>query len=135
MTVAEWDQVIFFKKKEFDCKCGCGKNEMDLVFLKKLDDARSRFDFAFIVTSGYRCPLHNSRVSTTGQNGPHTTGHAADLSLFGHQAHKVIQQGTLGGWFTGIGLKQHGPHRSRFIHLDDLQSTDDRFRPTIWTYK
>lgn len=129
-----WDSLKFFKKTEFDCKCGCGRNEMDEDFLTKLDDARSRVDFPFIVTSGYRCPDYNDRISTTGRNGPHTTGHAVDLGLFGRNAFAVVTQMALGGWMTGIGLKQHGAHSGRFIHLDDLSKDDGRFRPTIWTY-
>ena len=129
-----WDELQFFQKSEFDCKCGCGNNDMNPVFLKKLDDMRSRFDFPFIVTSGYRCPEYNNRISQTGRHGPHTTGRAVDLHLFGHKAFLIIQQGSLGGWFSGLGLKQKGAYESRFIHLDDLEASDDRFRPTVWTY-
>lgn len=129
-----WDELRFFKKSEFDCRCGCGGNEMNPDFLKKLDDLRSRVDFPFIVTSGYRCPDHNEQVSSTGRNGPHTTGRAVDLSLFGQRAFNVMRQWTLGGWGTGIGLNQKGPHKKRFIHLDDLEADGKRFRPTVWTY-
>lgn len=129
-----WDELRFFKKTEFDCPC-CGGNQMSETFLRKLDDHRGRVDFPFIVTSGYRCPNHNEQVSSTGRNGPHTTGRAVDLAIFGRNAHRLIQQGALGGWYSGIGLKQHGPHAARFVHLDDLEQTDGRFRPTIWTYE
>lgn len=129
-----WDELKFFKKSEFDCRCGCGGNEMNADFLRKLDDMRSRMDFPYIVTSGYRCPDHNEKVSTTGRNGPHTTGRAVDINVFGKRAFQVLQQAALGGWFTGIGLNLKGSHDKRFIHLDDLDSHDNRFRPTVWTY-
>jgi len=129
-----WDELKFFKKNEFDCKCGCGGNEMSPVFLKKLDAHRERLDFPFIVTSGYRCPAHNNNVSTTGLNGPHTTGRAADFHVFGHKAYRFIHIAARAGFYSGIGLKLHGAHASRFIHVDDLESHDNRFRPTIWTY-
>ncbi len=132
MTI--WDELKYFKKTEFDCRCGCGQNEMEPDFLKKLDDLRGRFDFPFIVTSGYRCPSYNAQVSSTGATGPHTTGRAVDLALFGRKAFNLMRHWTLGGWGTGIGLKQHGPHDKRFIHLDDISADDNRFRPTVWTY-
>ena len=128
-----WDELRHFKRREFLCPC-CGAEGMDSDFLRKLDDCRHRFDFPFWVTSGYRCPDYNARISSTGRTGPHTTGHAVDLSLMGRQAFQVLQQCSLGGWFTGIGLRQHGAHSKRFIHLDDLPDGDGRFRPTVWTY-
>lgn len=131
--MVDWAEITFFKKTEFDCNCGCGSNLMEKTFLKTLDDLRGRCDFPFIITSGYRCPEYNDAVSSTGRNGPHTTGRAADIKLFGQRAFNVIRHCTLGGWMTGIGVMQHGPHNSRFIHLDDLEP-GDRFRPTIWTY-
>lgn len=129
-----FDELRFFKKSEFTCKCGCNRTFMEPDFLKKLDDLRSRVDFPFVVTSGYRCPEYNNKISTTGLTGPHTTGRAVDIQLHGRQVFNVMRQATLGGWFSGIGLNQRGPHAKRFIHLDDLEKTDGRFRPTVWTY-
>jgi len=107
---------------------------MNHSFLKKLDRTRTLLGFPLIVTSGYRCPDHNDSVSSTGRNGPHTTGRAVDLAVFGYQAYALLRH--VGGTpdFGGIGLKQHGAHDSRFIHLDDLEPSDGRFRPTVWTY-
>ncbi len=129
-----WDELEFFEKKEFDCKCGCGGNQMNHDFLKKLDDFRGRLGFPLVVTSGYRCPDYNERVSTTKRNGPHTTGRAVDVNVFGRQAFAAVRQASLGGWFSGIGINQRGAHHKRFIHLDDLEPDDGRFRPTLWTY-
>jgi hypothetical protein len=128
-----WNELQFFERREFLCPC-CESEGMDSDFLRKLDDIRRRLNFPLPVTSGYRCPDYNDKISTTGRNGPHTTGKAADLSLMGRQAFQFVQQASLGGWFTGIGLRQHGAHTKRFIHVDDLPSGDGRFRPTVWTY-
>lgn len=108
---------------------------MDDSFVRKLDDLRERLGFPLIINSGYRCPDHNERVSNTGRNGPHTTGHAADVKVYGRQAFELVTHCTLGGWMRGIGLRMHGNHARRFVHLDDLDSSSGRFRPTIWTYK
>jgi uncharacterized protein YcbK (DUF882 family) len=131
-TAEIWDELRFFKKSEFDCNCGCGLNKMDPEFLRKLEVARERAGFQFVITSGYRCPLYNQVVSATGENGPHTTGRAADVSAFGERAFNLVAM--VPDLFTGIGLKQHGKHEARFIHLDDLEKKDNRARPTIWTY-
>jgi zinc D-Ala-D-Ala carboxypeptidase len=127
-----WSQITYFESSEFTCAC-CGREHMDLAFILKLDDLRSRLGFPLIVSSGYRCPRHNQKVSTTGRDGPHTTGRAVDFAISGENAFRLVTQSSLGGWMSGIGVKQHGPHEERFIHLDDLEG-NSRPRPRIWTY-
>ena len=51
-----------FSEKEFDCKCGCGLNNMKSTFLWKLQLARTEAQIPFIVTSGFRCKKHNKDV-------------------------------------------------------------------------
>jgi len=136
MPQIEWKDIEHFKPSEFACRCGeCGSDgtEMDMNFIFALDQLRSRLDFPIIITSGYRCPAYNEKISTTGRDGPHTTGRAADVGVFGVKAHLLVQQCSLGGWMTGIGLNQKGTHSKRFIHLDDL-ALPDHPRPNIWTY-
>ena len=33
------------------------------------------------INSGYRCSTHNAAVSSTGPNGPHTTGNSVDIGV------------------------------------------------------
>lgn len=106
---------------------------MSLSFILTLDDLRTRLGFPLHISSGYRCPWHNDQVSTTGFNGPHTTGRAADVLISGEGAFRLVTQSSLGGWFTGIGINQKGPHDKRFIHLDDLTAPDHP-RPRVWSY-
>lgn len=130
------DHIRYFKPSEFACDCGdCGStgHEMRLDFVEKLDDLRHRLGFPLFVTSGYRCPTYNQRISTTGIDGPHTTGRAADIGLSGPRVHSLVQQCSLGGWMSGIGLNQKGDHSTRFVHLDDLAEPAHP-RPRIWTY-
>lgn len=131
-----WSDIQHFRPDEFACACGtCGSDgtEMDIGFVHKLDQLRERTGFRFVINSGYRCSKWNEIVSTTGAHGPHTTGRAADIRLWGYQVHKVLQTAVLGGWMTGIGLHQKGPHGLRFLHLDDLAGGGTH-RPAIWTY-
>lgn len=120
----------YFKPAEFTCKCGCGQNKMDPQTLNRFDALRAQYGKPLIVTSGYRCPDHNAKVSGTGRNGPHTTGQAADFAVDRGDAHRLLQIAATMG-FTGIGVQQKGG--GRFIHLDTLQPHQAP-RPTVWSY-
>ncbi len=109
----------------------CKGREIEGHFLMRLDQLRDAVGFPLRVSSGYRCPAHNAKGSSTGPDGPHTTGRAVDLAVSHWQAHRVVAEALKLG-FTGIGVKQHGP--GRFIHLDDLPADVGRPRPTIWSY-
>ena len=119
-----------FKLEEFACR-HCGKNLIDAVFVDELDELRHRLGFPLVITSGYRCPEHNARVSSTGRAGPHTTGRAADIAVDRTRAYEVLQTALLMK-FTGIGVQQKGS--SRFIHLDNLPNAPGQLRPTVWSY-
>jgi len=119
-----------FKLEDFACPC-CGANEINYDFVTRLDMLRDLCNFPLIVTSGYRCPAHNAKVSTTGEHGPHTTGRAADLSVRGAQALYLVGQAFALN-FRGVGVSQRGD--ARFIHVDDLPNADGQPRPMIWSY-
>jgi uncharacterized protein YcbK (DUF882 family) len=116
----------YFKAKEFNCH-HCGKNHMNYAFVTLIDELRHRCGFPFIVTSGYRCPEYNQMVSTTGEDGPHTTGKAVDISVSHEQCTKVLEH-ALTMPFRGYGLNQKG--NGRFIHIDCVL----RSQRMIWTY-
>ena len=121
-----------FKQHELECHCGCGRNEMDLEFLDLLEDLRAWVGKPLTLSSAFRCPVHNNAVSSSGTNGPHTTGHAVDILVYGSIATDVIKGGIYLG-MTGFGVNQKGHRGSRFIHLDDL-SYPDYDRPWVWSY-
>lgn len=121
-----------FSKAELQCHCGCHKTKMDPDFLVKLEDLRRAFNKPISPSSAYRCPSNNTKISKTGQNGPHTTGKAIDIPVSGEDAYDLVQLAFLVG-FSGIGISQRGPHKKRFIHLDTLHYPDYP-RPRIWTY-
>ena len=126
----------YFKLSEFACKCGqCESDgsEMQTLLLGKIDALRGRCGFPFIVSSGYRCPDHNERVSSTGRDGPHTTGQAVDIKVYGRRAQNLIAEAMRQGGWTGLGVNQKGAHGSRFIHLDTLLPPDN-LRPRVWSY-
>lgn len=121
----------YFTVEELQCHgtdCCGGQSDMDPDFMSAMVSIRRELGFALPVTSAYRCPLHNSRESSTGETGPHTTGHAMDISIGGNKAYLFMACAIRHG-MTGIGFKQKGKHR--FVHIDDLQG---RLRPWIWSY-
>lgn len=134
-----------FSVAELACRCGaCTYTGMDAVLLAMLEQVRAVYGKPMVVSSAYRCPTYNQRVSTTGSYGPHTTGKAVDIAVHGAAARillSIVANATFldeagqGHYFTGIGVNQRGPHSGRFIHLDVLQLDDARGpRPWIWTY-
>lgn len=121
-----------FSRGELACRCGCGRMEIPREFVQKLENLRQACAFPFPISSGYRCPDYNARVSSTGRDGPHTKS-AVDIRVSGAQAWVLVGMATRYG-FKGIGIAQKGPHGSRFIHLDDLPDAPGQPRPTIWSY-
>lgn len=129
--------VGFWKWPHFTPKEIACKESGDLLvvpeFLDKIESLRVQCGFPFPVTSWFRTPDYNAKISNTGKTGPHTTGRAVDINVFGVSAISLLEKAVRGG-FTGIGIKQTGPMTSRFIHLDDLSASDGQPRPWIWTY-
>ena len=110
-----------------------GQHSMDADFMAQIEELRTEYGKAMILTSAYRTPEHNAQVSSTGANGPHTTGRAVDVLVSGADAFDLIELAIEIG-FTGIGIKQSGPHNKRFVHIDNLTEADGYPRPRVWTY-
>lgn len=119
-----------FSKDELKCKC-CGAHVIVEEFLDRLQKLRLDFGKPIKISSGYRCSKHNNEVSDTGLTGVHTTGRAVDIMIDRKNAYDLLHLALLYG-FTGVGIKQHGPTETRFLHLDDCP--DRMIRPTIWSY-
>jgi zinc D-Ala-D-Ala carboxypeptidase len=104
--------VKHFKIKEFACK-HCGEIKIDINLLVKLEELRRAIgNKPIIVTSGYRCPVHNSRVGGA-KNSQHKYGKAADIKArgmtprqLGPYAERVFHNG-------GVGLRG-----ATIVHVD-----------------
>ena len=126
----------YFSNEELKCRCGrCGSvgNEMDSQTMSMLIMLREKLNFPFNITSAYRCPSHNSKVSKTGKKGRHTTGKAIDINVYDEQAIILLAAAKKIG-FTGFGVNQKGSRGSRFIHLDTCTVSDGFPGTNIWTY-
>ena len=116
-----------FELDEFKCKCGCDEVKINSDMLDLIQEARDELG-PLSISSAFRCSSHNSNVSSTGESGPHTTGHALDITVKDSQHRKQLID-----WFatkvTGLGIAKS------FIHIDNLTS-DEGFdmRPNAWKY-
>jgi uncharacterized protein YcbK (DUF882 family) len=120
----EWSRDPNFKRDEFTCRCGCGRNEMKPEFLERLQALRSVYGKPLHITSGYRCPQHPVEAAKA-QPGMHATGLAADIGISGSEAVALLRL-ALDAGFRGVGVQQKG--NGRFIHVD-LREV-----PTVWSY-
>ena len=122
-----------FTFNELACR-GSGECKMDQDYMELLQQLRTEFDRPMVITSGYRSPDYNIKVSKTGSHGPHTTGRAVDVLISGKDAVRLFAMAQQMG-MTGFGWNQKGPRNKRFIHLDNLPNIDGKQpRPHVWTY-
>ena len=122
-----WDPSwVNFKPEEFQCS-HCQELKIHSSIVDLIQTARNELG-SLSITSGYRCSEHNNNVSSTGPNGPHTTGKAIDISVKDSQHRKQLIT-YFAPKVTGLGIAKS------FIHVD-LLSEDDGFemRPNSWVY-
>jgi uncharacterized protein YcbK (DUF882 family) len=121
-----------FTKEEMQCRCGCEGLPKD-EFMSKLEGLRMQLGFPLRITSGYRCPAYNAVISSSGDDGPHTRGLAADIAIYGESAFRLLVKAV--GIFTGIGINQKGEIAQRYIHVDSVKVGDLLIpRPRVWNY-
>ena len=122
--MTDWSAYKHFTRGEFACKCGCGRADMQPLFMGRLQALRMIWGKPMIITSGYRCPDHPVEKAKASP-GTHAQGIAADIGVSGADAVTLLRL-ALDANFTGIGVQQKGP--GRFLHLDI------REHPAIWSY-
>lgn len=86
-----WDDIKYFKKAEFRCKCGCGADEMNETLIRVADRVRGHFGSPVTVSSGRRCAKHNAKVGGVA-NSRHTAnpGKAMDFCVRGKTSAQVL---------------------------------------------
>lgn len=110
-----WDEIKYFKKQEFSCKCGKYCNgypvDIDMNMVKIADEIRSRIGKPIHINSGLRCKTHNANVGGV-SNSQHLFGNAADLgcpSGFTPTQMASIAEDVMGDT-GGIGIYSWGIH-------------------------
>jgi len=114
----------YFKLEEFQCLCGCGYNPISTELIKKLDKARAIAEVPFVITSGSRCPKHNTNVGGSPYSS-HVKGLAVDIkvkdSRTRHQVLTALHQ---------VGFERVGISKD-FIHCDIDSAKDQK---VCWVY-
>jgi uncharacterized protein YcbK (DUF882 family) len=106
-----WSEIKYFKKDEFVCKCGCGKNNISFELVKKLDMARLVAGVPFRISSACRCEAHNTEVGGVGGSS-HIDGLAVDIVAEDSQTRFAVLSSLLRVGFVRVGVA------NSFIHCD-----------------
>lgn len=89
-----WDEIKYFDKSEFACKCG-GRYckgypaEMNKKVVTVADRTRGHFGKQAIISSGLRCSQHNANVGGV-SNSRHKQGKAIDFCIVGKTSSQVL---------------------------------------------
>lgn len=102
-----------FKKKEFDCKCGCAQTKHDTNLSGNLEKLRTLIGASMVINSGYRCSRHDKAVGGSG-SGQHTKGKAADVRC--SAVNPVLLGIVARKYFHGVGIYWYGD--TAFVHVD-----------------
>lgn len=111
----------YFDESELECKgyqrgngcCyGLPDEGMNAELLQKLDALREAVNRPIYVTSGYRCPTHNSKVSYASQS-YHTRGMAVDIYCDGLTVDELANTAVAVG-FRGVERN----YDSEYVHVD-----------------
>lgn len=106
----------FFKRKEFDCNCGCGFNAVDAELLKVLEDVRTHFGAPVTINSACRCPEYNAKVGGA-PGSQHKLGKACDIVA------KGIPTNVVADYLEDRYPNTYGVGRySTFTHIDVRES-------------
>lgn len=89
-----WNEIKYFKKAEFACKCGgryCNgyPTEMNQTVVKAADKVRAHFGSPMTISSGLRCNQHNANVGGV-SNSRHKLGKAVDFCVKGKTSAQVL---------------------------------------------
>lgn len=106
-----------FKSTEFDCRgCRCCTETLvDEQLVAYLQQIRDHFGVPVIITSGYRCLIHNANVGGT-SGSTHFQGKAADIQVKGVAPAEVAKFAESIG-ILGIGLYESDSD-GWFVHID-----------------
>ena len=92
-------------------------------FMRRLQMARELSDVGYVITSGFRCPIHPETVKRPTSS--HPRGWAADISTPNNELYFRVIKGLIGAGFDRIGAG------AAFVHVD-LDPVKNPFR--LWTY-
>jgi len=107
----DWKYIKDFRKEEFECRCGCGLNNISDDVINKLNVARLIAGISFFINSACRCKLHNLSVGGS-LTSSHVLGFAVDIAIKSPIERFTILNALILAGFTRIGVYKN------FIHID-----------------
>lgn len=111
MTAEEWATIRYFKPGELCCP-HCRTEQMDLAFMRRLDDAREQFGQPIYLTSGWRCVTHNQSVG-----GSPTSSHLRGLAVDMRDHRDPAYRGRLHKACWIAGFRQFEFSRDGHLHI------------------
>jgi len=118
----------YFQSNEFDCPCGCGKNNIDPRLVEMLNIVREHCGeppgMPLVINSGCRCHKHNEEVGGS-RTSSHLSGHAVDIRALSDTTRFKIVVSALMHGFSRIGIGK------TFVHLDNDQT---KVQNVLWKY-
>lgn len=123
----DWSKYPNFSEDEFRCNCGCGRADMTVKFMTKLQELRTSLDEAITINKGggYRCSDHPDEILKD-KPGSHTQGNSGDIRTPNAGYKYRLKKRAYGLGFVGIG------DGKKFTHLD--VGHDNAVRPANWGY-
>lgn len=114
-----------FSRDEFACRCGCGKSDVNMELVERLQRLRSLMRVPIRVVSGVRCAEHNASVGGKPDSG-HLTGEEVDIAVpNSHYRWAMLRWIFSYSLFNRIGIGQD------FMHLGVSQTLPQE---VAWTY-
>lgn len=108
-----------FVRSEFQCRCGCGFDTVDIGLINLLEAVRNHFGKPVIITSACRCPEYNESVGGA-HNSQHKLGRAADIVVADTKPDDVAD-------FLDIFGAQGIGRYSTFTHVDSRSERNARW--------
>ena len=103
-----------FARREFECKCKCGFNTVDVKLIGFLELIRTHFNAPIIVNSGCRCSKYNKQINGASRS-QHIIGRAADITI------KNVSSKEIADYAEFINTPGVGRYPS-FTHIDSRNS-------------
>lgn len=103
-----------FKVRDFMTKDGARYARISPRVVQGLQNIRDRAGVPIVLTSAYRHPAYNNRVSGTGTTGAHTAGHAIDIKKPSSMSYQQLARLVIDEFGCKIGLGMG----SGMVHFD-----------------